>query len=143
MLKLPYKNSCFKFDAFSRKNGLFFPQKRALKSKSVNSIMLFWLTWVDGESPYNCVESEDILVIRSCCCGSLSFKKESICWWSFSASSGLFTWDDWPAMLTSSWLLSFDHCSDCNLMWLKFLVVLKRFIYTLLNSSLINYVFYL
>ena len=30
MLNLSYKNSCVKFDAFSRRNSLFFPQKRCV-----------------------------------------------------------------------------------------------------------------
>ena len=38
LLKFFYKNSCVKFDIFSRRNGLLiFLQKEALKSKRVNN----------------------------------------------------------------------------------------------------------
>ena len=36
LLKLSYKNSCFKFDAFSRRNSYFFSQKRDPEKQSVN-----------------------------------------------------------------------------------------------------------
>ena len=36
LLKMPYKNSCVKFDAFSRQNGLFiFPQNEGAQKKIV------------------------------------------------------------------------------------------------------------
>ena len=37
MLKLSYKNSCVKFDAFSKRNSLFFLKNEALWSKSGNA----------------------------------------------------------------------------------------------------------
>ena len=41
-LKLPYKNSCVKFDAFSRRNGSFFlSENEKLRSKSVKKIEIF------------------------------------------------------------------------------------------------------
>ena len=37
LLKLSYKNSCVKFDTFSRRNGtLFFIKNEALRNESVN-----------------------------------------------------------------------------------------------------------
>ena len=36
LLKMSYKKSCGKFDAFLRKNGSFIPQKRGAENKNDN-----------------------------------------------------------------------------------------------------------
>ena len=44
LLKLLHKNSCVKFDAFSRRNGLlFFLKKEAFRSENVTSINIVWV----------------------------------------------------------------------------------------------------
>ena len=45
LLKLSYKNSCVKFNAFLRRNGSFFLKNEALRSESVKRLKYLMMKW--------------------------------------------------------------------------------------------------